>query len=323
MKKSKSSDAKAVQSGSPALAYRSGTAARLAGLSVETLRVWERRYHLSEADRSERGQRLYTAEQVNRLRLLKNLVDQGHAIGQIATLQVMQLEELARVQTPERTHRAGPIRVALVGQRLKERLAIAGRDQLALDIRCNSPTLHEAMDALSAAGAEVLVVEIAELDESAVPLIEQARQAADVRGVVVMYRFCATSTIRQLRMNNCFVARVPADMSELLGWCRTVLAGQRATLPSEQGAEPGVPRFDDDALTGFTTASNSVGCECPRHLAEILLMVGSFERYSAQCAARNEEDVQLHQELGRAAGRARGILEDAMERLARAEGLKY
>lgn len=31
-------------------AYRSGVAARLAGLSVETLRVWERRYRLSDTD---------------------------------------------------------------------------------------------------------------------------------------------------------------------------------------------------------------------------------------------------------------------------------
>jgi hypothetical protein len=49
--------------------------------------------------------------------------------------------------------------------------------------------------------------------------------------------------------------------------------------------------------------------------------VGSFERYSAQCASRNLQDARLHQELQHAAGRARAILETAMERLAQAEGL--
>ena len=62
-------------------------------------------------------------------------------------------------------------------------------------------------------------------------------------------------------------------------------------------------------------------CECPRHLADILMTVGSFERYSEQCAANNAEDAQLHRDLGRAAGRARVILEAAMEQLALAEGL--
>ena len=52
------------------ITYRSGVAARLAGLSPETLRVWERRYNLSGAERSARGQRLYSAELVRLLIML-------------------------------------------------------------------------------------------------------------------------------------------------------------------------------------------------------------------------------------------------------------
>ena len=323
MKKSAKLNSSDVTDEGAGSAYRSGTAARLAGLSVETLRVWERRYELSNTERSERGQRLYTVEQVNRLRLLKNLVDQGHAIGAIAGLQIAQLEELARTHAADQVHRAGPIRVALVGQRLNDRLTASDRDTLLFDIRCNSATLADAISVVPDAGAEVLVVEIAEHDETAAPLIEQVRQAADVRAVVVMYRFCASATIRQLRMNNCLVVRVPADMGELVVLCRTALAGQRVALAVEQGAEPNPPRFDDEILTRFTTTANTVTCECPKHLAEILLMVGSFERYSAQCLARDADDAKLHQELSRAAGQARNILELAMARLAQAEGLEY
>ena len=50
-------------------------------------------------------------------------------------------------------------------------------------------------------------------------------------------------------------------------------------------------------------------------------MLGSFERYSAQCASRSQSDAQLHRELGHAAGLARSVLETAMERLVLAEGL--
>lgn len=303
--------------------YRSGVAARMAGLPVETLRVWERRYALSDAERSVRGQRLYTAAQINRLRLLKSLVDQGHAIGMIATLSDEQLELLSPTNLPEQMHRAGPIKVALVGQRLRERLAASGSDGLRLDVRSNSATLNEALSVLADTDAEVLVVEVAELDESAVPLIEQARQLAGIRAVVVMYRFCASTTIRQLRMRECLVARVPSDMSELVGLCRIALSGQRLVVKSERSTEPPPPQFNIDVLTTLTTTSNKVECECPRHLAEILLMVGSFERYSAQCASRNADDAQLHQDLARTTGQARSILESAMEQLMRAEGLKY
>lgn len=322
MEKSKTEANNAVQK-ADATAYRSGVAARLAGLPVETLRVWERRYRLSETARSAHGQRLYSAEQVDRLRLLKALVDQGHPIGLISVLSIEQLRELNGKGASGDSTRAGPVRVALVGPSLRERLAAGGRDGLQLDVRCSSMRLEQAMSALPGAGAEVLVVEISELDESALPLIIQAREAAKVQAVVVLYRFASNATIRQLRAHDCLLARVPSDPGELVTLCRTALVGQRVAFKHEPHSEIPPLRFDEKALTNFAMATNKVGCDCPRHLAEILMMIGSFERYSMQCIARNEEDAQLHQELMRAAGQARGILEEAMDRLARAEGLHH
>ena len=81
------------------------------------------------------------------------------------------------------------------------------------------------------------------------------------------------------------------------------------------------PRFDEEALATIAAAGNRLSCECPRHLTDILLMVGSFERYSAQCANRNPEDARLHAQLELAAGQARVVLENAMVALAIADGL--
>jgi hypothetical protein len=84
---------------------------------------------------------------------------------------------------------------------------------------------------------------------------------------------------------------------------------------------PAPRRFDEEALANISAAGNSISCECPRHLSDLLLMVGSFETYSAQCASRNPEDERLHHALELAAGRARVILEAAMEQLARTDNL--
>ncbi|HAV36745.1 MAG TPA: MerR family transcriptional regulator, partial [Massilia sp.] len=97
------------------ITYRSGAAARLAGLPVETLRVWERRYGLSDPRRSSHGQRLYSAEQVHRLRLLKQLVDLGHPIGQLAGHSIDRLRELAGIGPGDRAAAGGPIGVVAVG----------------------------------------------------------------------------------------------------------------------------------------------------------------------------------------------------------------
>lgn len=306
------------QSDDGRITYRSGVAARLAGLSPETLRVWERRYNLSEVERSARGQRLYSAEQVRRLSLLKQLVDQGHAIGVLAPMSIGQLQELAGAAAGEPKSQ-GPLRLGVVGATLARRIAASGRDGLDVIVQHGWPHLDQVAFTTQDADIEVLVIELSELHESAVPLIVSAAQACGEAAVVVLYRFCASATIRALRAHGCLAARVPADIGELLLLCRSALAGER--LPTAPPLPAQELRFDEHALFTIMASGSGLACECPKHLADLLLMVGSFERYSAQCASRNEDDAQLHGELGRAAGQARAILEVAMERLARAEGL--
>lgn len=53
------------------------------GLGKDSLRVWERRYGFPQPLRDANGERLYPAEQVERLRLIKRLIDQGHRPGRL------------------------------------------------------------------------------------------------------------------------------------------------------------------------------------------------------------------------------------------------
>ncbi len=310
------------------LTYRSGAAARLAGLSVETLRVWERRYGLSDTRRSEHGQRLYSADQVRRLGLLKQLVDQGHPIGQVARLAEDRLRELAGGGPAAREAPVGPLGVVVAGPALARRIAAGGRATLALDVLASCARVDQPCALPPGAAVDVLLVELPELDDGAVPAIAALCDAVRAATVVVLYRFCSSATIRALRARGWLAARVPAEMGELVPLCRQALAGQRLAPRPVVPAAPATAldaapprRFDDEALANITAAGNSISCECPRHLADLLMMVGSFERYSAQCASRNEDDARLHRELGLAASQARVTLEGAMERLARADGL--
>jgi DNA-binding transcriptional MerR regulator len=301
--------------------YRTGAAARLAGLPVETLRVWERRYSLSDAQRSERGQRLYSAEQVARLGLLKQLVDQGHSIGVLAGLNREQLQSMLGLDGQARAVAASPVRVLLVGAMLSRRIAATGQGALGLDVRGHCSTLAQALALPREVGADVLVIEQSELDETGLAPIAAAREASGVAAVVVLYRFCSSATIRALRAQGCLVARIPADLSELALLCQSALTGHRPPLQEQPLPPVAPPRFDEESLGNIIAAGNRVDCECPRHLSEILMMVASFERYSQQCAHRSPDDAALHARLAMASGRARVVLEDAMEHLAITEGL--
>lgn len=65
------------------------------GLSKDVLRMWERRYGFPVPERDGNGERAYSAEQVDRLRLIKRLMDQGHRPGKLMALPGDALADLA------------------------------------------------------------------------------------------------------------------------------------------------------------------------------------------------------------------------------------
>lgn len=64
------------------------------GLSKDVLRVWERRYGFPVPERDANGERLYPADQVERLRLIKRLMDQGHRPGKLFSATAEELASL-------------------------------------------------------------------------------------------------------------------------------------------------------------------------------------------------------------------------------------
>lgn len=305
------------------VAYRSGAAARLAGVPVETLRVWERRHCVSAPRRSEHGQRLYSLTQIRRLSLVKQLVDLGNQIGAIAHLSDEQLSSMLAIARTQLTGAAGVadalawMRVALVGQALALRMADCRRH--AIDVVASCSSVLGAAEKLHQSTADVVVIELSEMTEPSLPLISSIKDAVGASGVVLLYRFCSSTTIRQLRETGHVVAHAPSDAAEIALLCRSSLA-HPAPPAAPRSAIP-ARRFDDPALAQLALAANSIACECPRHLAEILLTIASFERYSAQCETSSPADAALHHQLQHSAAQARHLLEQALERLAHSEGL--
>jgi len=67
---------------------------RLTGIGIDTLRAWERRHGAVTPSRDDRG-RMYTDDDIARLRLLRGAVEHGHSIGRLAGLTDAELRRLA------------------------------------------------------------------------------------------------------------------------------------------------------------------------------------------------------------------------------------
>ncbi|WP_269532908.1 MerR family transcriptional regulator [Chitinimonas sp. BJYL2] len=78
---------------------------RETGLTKELLRIWERRYGFPQPARDAQGDRVYTPEQVDKLRLLRRLLDRGMRPSKIVgseTAELMALlERMAQTQEPK------------------------------------------------------------------------------------------------------------------------------------------------------------------------------------------------------------------------------
>lgn len=97
------------------------------GIAKDTLRVWERRYGFPAPARDANGERLYPPEQVERLRLVRRLIDQGRRPSQVVaadadTLQALLAESCPRDAAPPE---AGPETELLRYVRLRHHVELA------------------------------------------------------------------------------------------------------------------------------------------------------------------------------------------------------
>jgi methanogenic corrinoid protein MtbC1 len=65
------------------------------GLTKDALRIWERRYGFPQPERDAAGERAYPLEQVEKLRIVKRLMDHGHRPGRLVPMSMDELQRLS------------------------------------------------------------------------------------------------------------------------------------------------------------------------------------------------------------------------------------
>lgn len=291
---------------------RSGTAARLAGISPSTLRIWEHRYGVVAPPKSPAGQRIYSMKDIERLRLIKRLTREGHAIGTLAHLGVDALVVLAsNNQAPS----SGEQRVLVVGRIAARKLDDWLRPAPALVF----DDLDHAEREVDRAGvADVLVIHVSSLNASMTEQVKALRNRLPAPNVIVVYLFGTEAVTQALRAAGVTLRREPVSGKELAG---LIVASRPTVAPVSSSTLTSPRRYTDAELVALTEMPSTVACECPRHLAEIVTLLVGFELYSAECTAQNEVDAALHRHLHEVTSAARTLFEQTLARVVIEEGL--
>lgn len=122
-------------------------AARRSGLTAHVIRAWERRYQAITPNRSTTARRLYSDWEVQRLVLLRQAVDLGHRISEVANLPMEELHALVGRDTLPGVE-ASP-RIPFTRSRLVE---VAINAAVAMDSQAFLQALLQATRSLSVPG---------------------------------------------------------------------------------------------------------------------------------------------------------------------------
>jgi len=324
--------------------YRSAAVARMARMPVATLRVWERRYQVTMPEVTVSGQRLYTTGDVRRLALIRQLTELGHAIGALAALDLTQLQAVtathfgARANTADAGQRKtvpgpGPAgqqrRVAVVGSTLARRLQHpALQRQLGARVQAVGPfdDIAQATAAIKRAPVDALLIQAPTLHPGWLAEFDAAAPGMRALPTAVFYGYAADTVCAELAAAGVTLLREPQNDIVLGQWLHSLVKPAVAHAQMPVPAPPPLAamskrRWDDATLASLAQMQTTIACECPRHIAELLLQLTRFEAYSAECENRSPADAALHAYLRQVAGMGRTQFETALERVAASEGV--
>ncbi len=314
-----------------------GAVARMTGLTDHTIRVWERRYNAVVANRADNGRRIYLPADVEKLQLLKLLTENGVSIGKVAGESLESLnarvDEMRALVTPSLA--AGETTVAVLGELLPTLLRTDSTHDQAIELLASGSQEPQLLADLNGRTPDVLIVELPMIGPDTLPTLERLRKDVASPGIVVVYGFARSRDAQRLRDAGVQLLRAPVTVEEAVSSISR--AAQGSGGPATKGLSRGSRRnemavtdldgpiepriFSQQQLSMLARQSSAIDCECPQHLADLTGALSAFEVYSANCASVSKEDEALHRYLHRTTARARHLIEQALERVAREEGL--
>jgi DNA-binding transcriptional MerR regulator len=320
--------------------FQISTVARLTGLSVHTIRAWEKRYNVVSPGRTDTHRRLYSREDIRKLTLLKGLVDDGNPIGLIAGLSADQLAGRSNhsAKIANGSANGGSSRtkrncaVLVVGEALRGIFAAEAGDLDGLEPVAVYGSLQSVPHPPCPRPVDLLVVETPTLFSETIESVSTLLNECGARRAILIYGFGQRETLRQLLGAPRITAiRGPIRAAELRLAASPEIESAQSNLISVatfalEGASAlaAIPprRFSREQLAKLSRISSTVQCECPQHLGKLLSDLTAFEQYSLECENRSPDDARIHAFLHLSTARARALLEEALSRVLESEGIK-
>jgi DNA-binding transcriptional MerR regulator len=307
--------------------YRIATVSKITGIPVPTIRVWEARHAVVQPTRSEGNVRLYKRADIERLALIKEAVDAGHAIGTLASLSDRQIKARSQeTSVGAAKAREGACKVLVFGPPLAAMLKAAWKLRSDVRLLANQLSLPERPDAnfQTLPSADAVIIDAPVVNHGLLSIVRQLRAEKKTLVVIVVYGFAGRQVLARLDAANVIALSAPTDPAQLARICQLGLAVEPVPPTAfSQMLMHSAPsrRYTDTFLSQLSQLPSKVQCECPNHIADLLIKLTAFERYSLECESTNVKDAAMHAIMYSASSHCRELLEEVLRRLMVHEGI--
>ena len=308
--------------------FKIGAVSRITNIPVDTLRIWERRYSVVVPIRSNNADRLYKSDDINRLTLLKMLVDRGHAIGSIAPLTNDKLIERLEIHDQNTISKSSPatettVNVAVIGDVLSLQLEHIQMHGSGFSFSGLYRNQTDFINNNKSDSIDILIIEYPAIQQDHIMHINELFKTSGAKQLILIYGFTNSAAKKLLSKTDFMFIQAPITIDHVISEIKSIIKEKNMGGERQDGfdlnSKAPLRIYSNNELIKLSSASSTIKCECPQHLSSMILKLIQFEIYSAECVIRYKKDAELHTLLGNMTGHARTIMEQALKKVIEAE----
>ena len=195
--------------------YRIGLTTQITVIRPETLRAWERRYEVVKPIRTDAGDRLYSQADIDRLLLIKKLVDNGDAISAVANLNFENLEKrISSCKTALSSTGKNDLNFILLGRTILDKKSLDSMRLNMIDVvqdpRNIKSNYHCKID--------FIIAEIPTINQGTFKTIQKILKQSKATKLLCAYDFGKESDIATLTTQDTGTISLQLNHSEITEW---------------------------------------------------------------------------------------------------------
>jgi DNA-binding NarL/FixJ family response regulator len=164
---------------------------------------------------------------------------------------------------------------------------------------------------------DIIVLDLKLLGDQPLLYLQTLTEITPDAIIIVIYAFCKWSLLQEIAKMGMRIIKEPINLRLLQTSVLGLINREIINMKTQKNNMPNLPekRYSLRQLSQLQQIKSAIECECPNHLADLVIALSAFESYSQDCRHRNPQDAEIHAMLHQHTAQARQLMEHALAQL--------